>query len=179
VGKQTGKGSEGGNRMDIDLGKGLVAVIDDEDAELVAGFKWYPMKAPHGKFYAAGWKHLPPGRFFVHLHRLIANAQPGEIIDHTDRDTLNCRRSNLRRVTRQQNNHNRSPDRRQTTSRYKGVFLDRKSGRFRAALTYNWKKIWLGSFATEEEAARAYNAKAAELYGEFAYLNPVPESLKG
>ena len=72
---------------------------DDEDADLVAGFKWYPMKAPHGKFYPAGWKHMPPGRYFVHLHRLIANAQPGELIDHVDRDPLNCRRSNLRRVT--------------------------------------------------------------------------------
>jgi hypothetical protein len=59
--------------MEIDLVKGFVAVIDDEDAELVAGFKWYPMKVA-GKLHAAGWKHMPPGRFFVLLHRLITNA---------------------------------------------------------------------------------------------------------
>src|SRR6516225_2811457 len=106
--------------MEIDLGKGFAAAIDDEDADLVVGFKWYPMTA-EGKVYAAGWKHMPPGRFFVHLHRLIANAQPGDIIDHLDRDPLNCRRSDLRRATRQQNNWNAGPARKQTTSKYKGV----------------------------------------------------------
>jgi hypothetical protein len=99
--------------MEIYLGKGHIAVIDEEDAALVVGFKWYPMTAA-GKVYAVGWKHMPPGRFFVHLHRLIANAQPGEIIDHVDRDPLNCRRSNLRRATRQQNRWNAGPQGRHT-----------------------------------------------------------------
>jgi hypothetical protein len=161
--------------VEIDLGKGHLAVIDDEDVGLVVGFKWYPMKTPDGKVYAAGWKHLPPGRFFVHLHRLIANAQPGEIIDHADRDPLNCRRSNLRRVTRQQNVWNKGPARRQGTSKYKGVFLCRRTGRYRARIVHNRQQLYLGYFVSEEDAARAYNAKAAELFGEFAYLNPVPE----
>jgi hypothetical protein len=159
--------------MEIDLGEGHVAVIDDEDAPLVVGFKWYPMKTKEGNVYAAGWKHMPPGRFFVHLHRLIANAQPGELIDHVDRNTLNCRRSNLRRATRQQNSHNAGPYRKQTTSKYKGVFLCRRSGRFRARIVHNGTRIYLGLFDNEEDAARAYNEKARELFGEFAYLNPV------
>lgn len=141
--------------MEIDLGKGFVAIIDDEDADLVAGFKWYPMKA-EGKVYAAGWKHMPPGRFFVHLHRLIANAQPDETIDHADRDPLNCRRSNFRRVTRQQNSFNTGPQRKPsgTTSKYKGVFLCRNSGRFRARIAINGKRFYLGYFDREEDAAR-------------------------
>jgi hypothetical protein len=165
--------------MDIDLGKGHAAVIDDEDADLVTGFKWYPMKTKEGKVYAAGWKHLPPGRFFVHLHRLIANAQPGEIIDHVDRDTLNCRKSNLRRVTRQQNTQNKGPNRKPGTSKYKGVFLCRRTGRFRARVSLNRKRIYLGYFVSEQEAARAYNTKAAELFGEFSYLNPIAEVGQG
>jgi hypothetical protein len=158
--------------VEIDLGKGRIAVIDDEDADLVAGFKWYAMTV-EGKVYAAGWKHMPPGRYFVHLHRLSANAQPGDIIDHADRDTLNCRRSNLRRVTRQQNNCNRQPNRNRAT-RYKGVVLCRETGRFRAQISHNRKRTYLGYFESEEDAARAYNTKAAELFGEFAYLNPLP-----
>jgi AP2 domain/HNH endonuclease len=165
--------------VEIDLGKGHVAVIDVEDADLVIGFKWYPMKTKEGKVYAAGWKHLPPGRFFVHLHRLITNAQPGEIIDHADRDTLNCRRCNLRRATRQQNVWNRGPARKQTTSKYKGVFFCRTTGRFVAQLSHDRRRIRIGYFDSEEAAARAYNAKAAELFGEFAYLNPLPEVTAG
>jgi hypothetical protein len=162
--------------MEIDLGKGHIAIIDDEDAELVVGFKWYAMKAPHGKFYAAGWKHMPPGRYFVHLHRLIANAQPTEIIDHIDRDPLNCRRSNLRRSTTHQNCYNKGPRQRPHSSKYKGVFQCRKTGRFRAQITFRGKRTYLGYFASEEEAARAYNEKVIELFGEFGYLNPVSET---
>jgi hypothetical protein len=165
--------------MEIALGRGHVAVIDDEDADLVTGFKWYPMKTKEGKIYAAGWKHVPPGRFFVHLHRLIMNAQPGEIIDHADRDTLNCRRSNLRRATRQQNNWNTGSNRNQSTSKYKGVCLCRRSGRYIAQLRHNRVRIRIGYFDSEEDAARAYNAKATELFGEFAYLNSVPEIAEG
>jgi hypothetical protein len=161
--------------MEIDLGNGHVAIIDDEDADLLTGFKWYGMKTKEGKVYPAGWKHIPPGRFFVHLHRLIANAQPGELIDHIDRNPLNCRRSNLRRATHQQNACNKNPLRNPGASRYKGVFFCRKTGRFRAWVTLNRKRIYLGYFAKEEDAARAYNAKAAELFGKFAYLNPVSE----
>ena len=137
------------------------------------------MITKEGKVYAAGWKHMPPGRFFVHLHRLITNAQPGEIIDHADRDTLNCRRSNLRRATRQQNSLNKGPNRKPGTSKYKGVFLCRRTGRFRARVSLNRKRIYLGYFESELDAARAYNAKAAELFGEFAYLNPIPEVAEG
>jgi hypothetical protein len=122
---------------------------------------------------------MPPGRFFVHLHRLIANAQPGEVIDHAARDTLNCRRNNLRRVTRQQNSQNKGPNRRPGTSKYKGVFLCRRTGRFRARVSLNGKRIYLGYFDCEVEAARAYNMKAAELFGEVAYLNPIWEGAEG
>jgi len=164
--------------VEIDLGKGHIAIIHDEDAGLTVGFKWYPMKAD-GKIYAAGWKHMPPGRDFVHLHRLIANAQPDDIIDHKDRDPLNCRRSNLRKVTRQQNIWNQGPARRPCSRKYKGVFFCRTHGRFVAQIGHNRKRIRIGYFDTEDAAARAYNAKAAELFGEFAYLNSVPEVGEG
>jgi hypothetical protein len=167
--------------VEIDLGKGLVAVIDDEDADLVAGFKWYPMRAPQveAKFYAAGWKHMPPGRYFVHLHRLIVNAQPGQIVDHVDRNPLNCRRSNLRFVTRAQNRHNSGPHRVRKTSTYKGVYFDRRHRTFRAAITLNGKKYYLGTFATAEEAARVWNKKAREWFGLNTYQNDVPADGKG
>jgi hypothetical protein len=121
---------------------------------------------------------MPPGRFFVHLHRLIMNAQPDEIIDHVERDPLNCRKSNLRRVSLQQNVWNRGPTQRRTTSKYKGVWRCPRTKRFRARIVLNYKQIYLGYFNNEEDAARAYNAKAVELFGDLAYQNPIPEVIK-
>jgi hypothetical protein len=162
--------------VEIKLGKGLVAEIDDEDAGLVAGFKWYAMKAPQKteKYYAAGWKDMPPGRFFVHLHRLIMNAQPGQVVDHIDRNPLNCRRTNLRVVACRQNVRNNGLQVGKT-SRFKGVSFCSHSQIFKAQLRHGKRRFWVGYFASEEDAARAYNAKATELKGEFAYLNDVPE----
>jgi len=40
-----------------------------------------------------------------------------------------------------------------------------------ARISFNTKKIYLGSYKTKEEAARAYDKKAIELFGEFAQLN--------
>jgi hypothetical protein len=160
--------------VEIDLGKGHVAVIDDEDADLVAGFKWYPMLIVRKYLYAAGWKEMPPGRFFVLLHRLIANAQPGQIVDHIDRDPMNCRKGNLRIVTAHQNCWNAGPKGKGRTSKYKGVFFDKWAQRFVAQLMFNGKRIKIGYYKNEDDAARAYNAKAVELFGSFAYLNPVP-----
>ena len=57
-----------------------------------------------------------------------------------------------------------------TTSKYKGVW---KESKWRTGIRHNYKTIHLGSFETEAEAARAYNAKATELFGEFANLNIV------
>lgn len=36
---------------------------------------------------------------------------------------------------------------------------------------FNYKKINLGTYKSIEEAARVYDIKAKELFGEFAWLN--------
>jgi hypothetical protein len=47
-----------------------------------------------------------------------------------------------------------------------------KNGKFRAAIAFNKQDYVLGrNFNTAEEAARAYDAKAKELHGEFTVLN--------
>src|SRR5438105_1446098 len=60
-------------------------------------------------------------------------------------------------------------------SPYRGVFLDRTHGVSKAAITVNGKREYLGTFASAEEGARAGNAKARELDGDFAYRDDVPE----
>lgn len=70
----------------------------------------------------------------------------------------------------------RSTLRRDNKSGYLGVYL-RECQRWQCLITFNRKTIYLGSFATPEEAARAYDAKARELYGDKARLNFPHESM--
>ena len=73
-------------------------------------------------------------------------------------------------ATRQQNIINKPKTTKKTTSKHKGVW---KESAWRAGIKHNAKTIHLGSFTTEDEAARAYNEKALALFGEFAKLNVI------
>jgi len=93
----------------------------------------------------------------------------GMVVDHLDGNSLNNRKSNLRVCTVSQNHQNR----RWTygSSRYKGVWWNKKMKKWVAGITLKRKYIFIGHFADEVAAAKAYDRKAAELFGEFAYLN--------
>ena len=88
-------------------------------------------------------------------------------IDHCDGDASNNRWNNLRQATRSQNGANRARPR-HNTSGYKGVSLCRKSGRWRADVGKDGKVIYLGTFATPQEAHAAYLKAARKLFGKFA-----------
>jgi hypothetical protein len=77
--------------------------------------------------------------------------------------------SNLRLVSTSENMQNRSKTSSKTTSIYKGVYLDH--GKWRAQMKKDGKYYNLGTYATEKEAAEAYNKKSIELNHGFALLN--------
>lgn len=108
----------------------------------------------------------------VSLHRIIARAPKGIIVDHRNRNRRDCRRGNLRWATRSLNSVNRTT--RPHSSRYRGVTKHKLTGRWQAALKHRDKCHHLGLHDTEEAAAVAYNAKALEVWGEFAVLNAIP-----
>lgn len=100
------------------------------------------------------------------------DATAGVIVDHIDGDGLNNCRSNLRVATAAGNARNRRKS--QRSPGYKGVMYDPKGKRhWRAYIRCDGKKRHLGSFATAQEAAMAYNRAAITLFGEFARLNEV------
>jgi hypothetical protein len=153
----------------IPLGNGLAATVDDSDAERVSCFRWYAV-AEHGKRYAIG--RDANGRN-VRMHRLILGAPTGVWVDHVNGNGLDNRRENLRAATRAENGRNRGAQR-NSASGFKGVSKRTDKPRrkpWRAQIQAGGKIRHLGYFATEQEAAAAYDNAAREMHGVFAKTN--------
>ena len=144
---------------------GREIIIDPDDLELIQTYLW--MEHKHG--YA-----VSTTKPVVLMHRLIMSDCAHPYIDHINQNRLDNRKRNLRGCTNSQNQMNRQAVR-NTSSKYKGVSLRADSNRWRAEIYKDNKRYKLGSYATEQEAALAYNKKAAELHGDFARLNVVED----
>jgi hypothetical protein len=147
-------------------GNGKYAIVSSEDAELVKQHSWYVTR--YG--YVVCNNPAAPGG--ITLHRLVMNAQKGEVVDHINHNRLDNRRTNLRICTQQENNKNNRP---RTERKCKGA---RPVGRrWKAEIYLSGKSQALGYYATEEEAGRAYDAAARYYFGQFAYCNFPEEQL--
>ena len=105
----------------------------------------------------------------VYMHRIIMGAKRGQKVDHINGDGLYNLRENLRFCTDSQNFQN-GRKRKGCTSQYKGIYWDKDAMKWRAQICSD-RNRYIGSFDDEVEAAKAYDAKAAEFFGEFAKLN--------
>jgi hypothetical protein len=98
------------------------------------------------------------------------------VVDHINGNSLDNRRCNLRVCTRQQNNINRRKSiNTRATSRYKGVYYDKRYNRYYVRVYKDGKKVYGKACQTEVEAALEYNRVAAELFGRFASPNAIFE----
>lgn len=112
-----------------------------------------------------------------------------EVVDHIDRNSINNKINNLRSATVIQNSRNRSSNK-NTSSKYVGVSLNHitivnklKDGSCKSYSYVKWlaqissanKRIRIGHFKTEKEAAIAFNIAAKLHYGEFTNLNIVED----
>lgn len=156
----------------IPLTRGKVAVIDFDDFEKVRGIKWQAKRSRNTFYAVASGKRVNGKQPFLQMHRILMGALPGERVDHEDGDGLNNRRtSNLRRATNQQNMFNQRHRKGTTSSQFKGVSWRKDSCCWRAYISINGKRNYLGIFENEIDAARAYDQKAMELFGEYAAPN--------
>lgn len=149
-------------RVELTDGKGA-ALVDAMDADVASMYSW--RLNPDG--YAIA--HIPKGQgkwTAITLHKAVAN-RIGLLgmVDHENRDRLDCRRDNLRSCTQAQNSAN-SKTQRNNKLGVKGVYA--LGDRFRAQIKAGGKKIHLGIFGTVEEASDAYYAAAQQHFGEFA-----------
>ena len=145
----------------IPLSDGNYAYVDAADYEWLSRHNW---RLQNG--YAARREKTK----VIYMHRQIMKPPKGMTVDHANRNKLDNTRDNLRVCTQQQNAHNNGKHM-GSSSRFKGVGYSKDRQKWFAKAYFEGERIWLGYHVEEIEAARAYDAKAVELFGEFAHLN--------
>lgn len=160
---------EHADMIELIVKSGHSILIDKEDLPLVKEYSWHVSKDSKSinNYYA---RTKINGKYLA-LHRFIMNPEPNMAIDHINHNGLDCRKINLRICSNTHNIKNRLKPNMNCSSIYKGVSNIKNTDKWIAYITHEGNRIYLGYFACEIEAARAYNEAAKQYFGEFAYLN--------
>lgn len=152
---------------EIQLSKGKIALVDDEDYDLVSKYKWYCNNGRH-TYYACRDDTMDGSKIL--MHRFILGAIPGSIVDHIDGNGWNNCKNNLRVCTSKENARNMKRYA-ESSSKYRGVSWDSINKKWYVQITVDYKSYFLGRFTDEVEAAKVYDKAALEYFKEFASLN--------
>jgi len=148
----------------IPVAGGLYAYVDAADFESLSRHAWgldsgYAARMEKGKR--------------IYMHREIMQPPDDMVVDHMDHNRLNNCRSNLRVCTDDENRRNRGK-RVGGASRFKGVYRSWRGRTWYARFGFKGEYFHLGTFNEEIEAARAYDYRAVECGGKYAWVN-LPE----
>lgn len=161
----------------ITLTRGYVAIVDDDDYPRLSQYKWHV--APSGKcknkLYAVRVQRKDEyasysERTSVAMHSMVIDCPSGQSIDHINGLGIDNRKENLRVSSHHQNMANQLQHK-DSKSPYKGIWRAQHCDRWAAQIVHRGKKIYLGLYYRAEDAARAYDSKAVELFGPFAKCN--------
>lgn len=151
----------------IHLTKSYYCLVDIQDWKWLSKWRWTASEGGRKDkryVYATRQKATgrAPGRTEL-MHREITNAAKGQQVDHLNHNTLDNRRANLRIGTHAENCQNRRKLN-GCQSRFKGVTRCSGSSTWQASVKHQGKRIHLGCFKTEEEAARARDAAVVKYH---------------
>ncbi len=153
---------------------GYDVLIDNEDYDKIKLKKWkVRIKDGYPIVVSSYYDKKKRNSNYINMARFLMSVTDNKIdIDHINHNTLDNRKSNLRKSTHQENMFNQII-RSNNTSGFKGVSYDLRRKKYRAYIMFNAKQIWLGYYKNKKKAALKYNKKAIELFGEFAFLNKI------
>lgn len=159
---------------EIKLTQNQIAIVDDEEFDKTEQFHWWAGKT-NNTYYALRVETKSGKRNVVLMHRFILGLKNNDkrFVDHINHNTLDNRLSNLRICTNSENQRNTFKRKGNATSKYKGVEWLTTQKCWRARFQHNKKRVHVGHFNHELDAALAYNQKVKSLNGEFAVLNDI------
>jgi hypothetical protein len=145
----------------------IITLIDKCDLKLIKKYTLRVFKCQH-LFYIRGRKKGDKTETTIGLHNIILKYK---YVDHINGNGLDNRRKNLRKSNSSMNNKNAKKRKDYKYSKYKGVSFLSKHDRWIARIQCNKKRITIGYYKTEIEAAKAYNQKSIELHKSYGRLN--------
>jgi hypothetical protein len=154
----------------IQTSKGIDVLVDDEDFERLSKFKWEIST----RGYVRARKQVAGHRKHILIHRMIMNAEDGDLVDHINGNVQDNRKSNLRITTHKGNSRNRKTPSINKVG-YKGVSKVLNYDKYKAYVQVGEGQAHLGYFDNPHDAARMYNFWAIDLFGEYARLNVINE----
>jgi hypothetical protein len=154
----------------VEIAPDLNITIDDVDKRIVEKRKWY-LHSNKRSIIACFWdgdrkRTFTLGRYILSEYGHIFDEN--ELVCYKDHDFLNNKKSNLVVRTKSENNKNRRPKmiKGSLTRRSLpyGVYRNKKGKKYSSAIRIKGKLIWLGSFASKNNAERA-TSEAVERFG--------------
>jgi len=156
----------------IPLSQGRYAIVDPDDHERLSKYKWYACKRDRTYYAIRGqWSPILKKRLTIAMHREVIDVPEGLFVDHINHNGSDNRKANLRPATPADNSRNARYPKINTTSKYRGVWYNKKKKRWRAVIGINNTRKVIGNFRDEIDAARAYDKAAKKYHGDFASLN--------
>jgi hypothetical protein len=140
----------------IALSQGQVVLVDDQDYPLLSEFRWCYRAERDGKQgYAVRHSKITGKDRLVYLHRQIVQPGEGQEVIFLNHDRLDCRRANLRVVSKQEaRQHHRV--RSDSKSGVKGVRYNPETDSWSAYTYRNGHCYHVGTYYSQEQAERAY-----------------------
>jgi len=156
----------------IPLSQGKYAIVDPDDYHRLSRHKWYVCQRSNTYYAIRGqWSPTLKRRLTISMHREVLHVAEGLFADHINHHGWDNRKANLRPATPAENARNALYPKINTTSKYRGVWYNKKKKRWRAVIGINNKRKIIGKFRDEIAAAKAYDQAAKKYHKEFAILN--------